>query len=96
MLAPRVSTISTLQSLKPLRFIQGNMEHLRPPDDLILSHTYPHDLCRCRFKDTRIYIDRSAPRAQPAAPAVTETPLKMMTVADLNAIMDPFDFEVFA
>lgn len=96
MLAPRVPTISTLQSLKPLRFIQGNIKHHRPPNDLILSGTYPHDLCRCRFKDTRISIDRPTPRAQPAAPTVAESPLKMMTVADLNAIIDPFDFEVFA
>lgn len=46
-----------------------------------------------RFKDTRISIDRPTPRAQPAAPTVAESPLKMMTVADLNAIIDPFDFE---
>jgi len=50
---------------------------------------------RCRFSRQPVYIDRPVQTQQLALPPVLKPTLKFMTVADLDAIEDPFEFEVW-
>jgi hypothetical protein len=47
-----------------------------------------------RLKDIPIFIDRPLPTEETAPGQVEDTPLQQKTVADLDAIEDPFEFQV--